>query len=103
MLSERSTATSSRMFAKFSSVTIAPSTPMMKVFSRNCGMYCRIPRRSVSFTFRYLVLKGIRKHVCASFQLLFAQTFLQRADATLVLFRRADGNAYPFWQLITRH
>jgi hypothetical protein len=23
----------------------------MNVFSRNCGMYCRIPRRSVSFKF----------------------------------------------------
>src|SRR6266702_3788820 len=54
ILSERKTATSNRMFAKFSSVTIAPSTPRMKVFSRNCGMYCRMPRRSVSFTLEHV-------------------------------------------------
>jgi len=39
MLSERKTATSSRMLAKFSSVTIPPSTLMTNIFSRNCGMY----------------------------------------------------------------
>ena len=50
MFSERSTATSSRMLAKFSSVTIAPSMLMTNVFSRNRGMYWRMPRRSVSFT-----------------------------------------------------
>src|SRR5215510_45570 len=49
MFNERSTAMSSRILAKFSSVTMIPSTSMMNVFSRNCGMYWRIPRRSVSF------------------------------------------------------
>ena len=49
MFSERNTATSSSNMAKFSSVTIAPSTARTKVFSRNCGMYCRMPRRSVGF------------------------------------------------------
>ncbi len=51
MLSERSTATSSRMLAKFSLVTIAPSMLMTNIFSRKRGIYCRMPRRSVSFTF----------------------------------------------------
>jgi hypothetical protein len=44
------TATSSRILAKFSSVTIAPSRAMTKVFSRNRGTYWRMPRRSVGFT-----------------------------------------------------
>ena len=39
MFNERSTATSVRMFAKFSSVTIAPSTLNTKTFSRKRGMY----------------------------------------------------------------
>ena len=51
MLNERSTATSRRMLAKFSLVTIAPSMLMTKIFSRKRGIYCRMPRRSVSFTF----------------------------------------------------
>src|SRR5881296_987512 len=50
ILSERRTFTSRRMLAKFSSVTIAPSMLMIKVFSRKLGMYCRITRRSVGFT-----------------------------------------------------
>jgi len=50
MLKERNTATSRRMLAKFSSVTMPASTAMMNVFSRNCGTYWRIPRRSDSFT-----------------------------------------------------
>ena len=49
MFNDRSTATSSRSVAKFSSVTIAPSIARTNVFSRNCGMYCRMPRRSVGF------------------------------------------------------
>jgi hypothetical protein len=36
-LSERSTATSSRMFPKFSSPTTAPSAATTNVFSRNWG------------------------------------------------------------------
>jgi len=50
MLRERNTATSKRMFGKFSSVTMSPSAAITKVFSRNCGTYWRIPRRSVNFT-----------------------------------------------------
>src|SRR5258707_7586850 len=53
MWSERSTATSRRMLAKFSLVMIAPSTLRINVGARNCGMYWRMPRRSVSFTFDY--------------------------------------------------
>ena len=54
MFSDHSTATSSSSVAKFSSVTMAPSIARMNVFSRNCGMYCRMPRRSVSFTAQLL-------------------------------------------------
>ena len=50
MLRERNTATSSRMLAKFSLVTMAPSTLMTKIFSRKRGMYCKMPLKSVSFT-----------------------------------------------------
>ena len=50
MLNERKRATSRRMLAKFSSVTMPASTAIMNVFSRNWGIYWRIPRRSVSFT-----------------------------------------------------
>src|SRR5213596_565807 len=50
MFNERRTATSSRMLAKFSSVTIAPSRLRTKVFSRKRGIYWRMPRRSVGFT-----------------------------------------------------
>src|SRR5688572_1426916 len=49
MLRLRSTAISSTMLAKFSSVTIAPSMARTKIFSRKRGMYCRMPRRSVGF------------------------------------------------------
>ena len=35
---------------RLSSTTIPASIARMKIFSRNCGMYCRMPRRSVSFT-----------------------------------------------------
>src|SRR5947209_895331 len=51
MLSERRTAISRRMFGKFSSVTIAPSILITKVRSRKRGIYWRMPRRSVGFTF----------------------------------------------------
>src|SRR5258708_32802424 len=54
MFNDHSSATSSRSVAKLSSVTMAPSIARMNVFSRNCGMYCRMPRRSVSFTSRLL-------------------------------------------------
>ena len=51
IFNERRTADSSRrMLAKFSLVTIAPSMLMTNIFSRKRGMYCRMPRRSVSFT-----------------------------------------------------
>src|ERR1035441_8747868 len=43
MLRERNTAISTRMLAKFSSVTIAPSTLCLSVRWGNCGMYCRMP------------------------------------------------------------
>src|ERR1700730_13341333 len=52
MFNDHSSATSSKSVAKLSSVTMAPSIARMNVFSRNCGMYCRMPRRSVSFTYR---------------------------------------------------
>ena len=71
MFSERNTATSSSSVAKFSSVTIAPSIARMNVFSRNCGMYCRMPRRSVGFTFtrRFSVSDHISIWFYASFNL----------------------------------
>ena len=53
MFNERRTAMSSRILAKFSSVTMAPSMLTMKIFSRKRGMYWRMPRRSVGFTLRY--------------------------------------------------
>src|SRR5579864_6928268 len=52
MLSDQRSATSKSSVAKLSSVTMAPSIARMKVFSRNCGTYCRMPRRSVRFTTR---------------------------------------------------
>ena len=52
MFSDQSSATSSSSVAKLSSVTMPPSIARMNVFSRNCGMYCRMPRRSVSFISR---------------------------------------------------
>src|ERR1041384_822922 len=92
MFNERSTATSSRMLAKFSSVTIAPSTLMMNVFSRNRGMYCRMPRKSVGFT--SVLLVASRRE---------SQNLLQRLQATCVLRWRTDGDANPLGQLIPTH
>ena len=98
MLSERSTAMSTRMLAKFSSVTIAPSTLMMNVFSRNWGMYCRMPRRSVSFT-----LGQIRIQVRNGRRSGFGERRLEGLQAALVFLGRADGDADPFGQLVAAH
>jgi len=49
VFNERNNAISSRMLAKLSSLTMLASTAITNVFSRNCGTYWRIPRRSVSF------------------------------------------------------
>src|ERR1035437_2420926 len=57
MFNDQRRATSSISVAKLSSVTMAPSIARMNVFSRNWGMYCRMPRRSVSFTGQLLAAK----------------------------------------------
>src|SRR5574340_3587 len=61
MRSDQSTAVSIRMLLKFSSATAAPSAATTKVLSRNCGTYCRIPRRSVGLTARNLARLPPRK------------------------------------------
>ena len=83
MFSERSTAMSTSRLAKFSLVTMAPSTLMMNVFSRNCGMYCRMPRRSVSFTFvSWLLFYACNKYsVCWGFQIKYFDLVLVLANS----------------------
>src|SRR6266404_1248896 len=106
MLSERNTATSSRMLAKFSSVTIPPSTLMTKIFSRNCGMYCRMPRRSVSFTVDCLVSEcGISSQFVVRFKSNISGTEDggQRVQAPFVCRRITDRDANPLSQLISTH
>ncbi len=49
MLRLRSTARSRTRFAKLSCAAIAPSIETTKSFSRNWGMYVRMPRRSETF------------------------------------------------------
>ncbi len=96
MLKERSTAMSTRMLAKFSPVTMAPSTLMMNVFSRNWGMYCRMPRRSVSFTLSWMI-------TCYAVGTRFGEDGLEGFQAALVFLGRADGDADPLGQLVAAH
>src|SRR4029434_3663210 len=60
MFSERRTAISSRMFAKFGDATISPSTATTKMRSRKRGTYCRMPRRSATFIYNQARREQIR-------------------------------------------
>src|SRR5437867_2195385 len=97
MFSERSTATSRRMFAKFSSVTTAPSMLTMKVFSRNRGMYWRMPRRSVSFmAHRYGNLYGEIRRGDKRSSTFPGENVFQRTETSLVFLLGAHGNTDEF-------
>src|SRR5258705_8832020 len=104
MFSERSTATSRRIFAKFSSVTTAPSMLTMKIFSRNRGIYWSMPRRSVSFmAHRYGSLYGEIWRRDKRSSTFLRENVFQRAETALILLRGAHGNADKFRQLIAAH